>query len=121
MKFFSGIDDLNSLTLIYRRLAMLNHPDMGGSAETMKRINIEYQVLKDKLTNHPRSKPGFEINELVLINKSYGRVSHIGKYIIIVNSETTNRRAIFSKESGECLNNPNFRLSKIKSSDYAGK
>ncbi|NOY49409.1 MAG: J domain-containing protein [Chlorobi bacterium] len=121
MKFFGGIDDLNSLTLIYRRLAMLNHPDMGGNAETMKKINIEYQVLKDKLTNHSRSKPGFEINELVLINNSYGRVSHIGEHIIIVNSEVTNRRAIFSKESGKCLSNPNFRLTKIKSADHVGK
>ena len=100
---------------------MLNHPDMGGTAERMKQINIEYQSLKKRLTSPKEPESGFEINELVRINNSLGRISHIGEHIIIVSSEKTNKKAIFSRESGDCLNHPTYKLHKIKAKHYAGQ
>lgn len=43
MKYFVNISTLEELRKEYRRLAKANHPDVGGSAEEMKVINIEYK------------------------------------------------------------------------------
>gem|GEM_PF-845132 len=103
MRYFSGISDINSLTLIYRRLAMLNHPDMGGNPEVMKNINIEYEQLKAQLKGEKKEKNALFINQEVYVNKSPAKIIHIGEFIIIVQSLLTNRKAIFNKKSGICL------------------
>ncbi|PLX05455.1 MAG: hypothetical protein C0598_14645 [Marinilabiliales bacterium] len=121
MRYFSGISDINSLTLIYRRLAMLNHPDMGGNPEVMKRINIEYEELKSQLKGENKENSGYSINQEVFVNKSPARIIHIGEYIIIVQSTLTNRKAIFNKKSGICLSNPELKLSTKKHIRYAGR
>lgn len=118
MRYFSGISDINSLTLIYRRLAMLNHPDMGGNPEVMKNINIEYQELKSILTGKKKDNSGLQINQQVFVNKSPARIIHIGEFIIIVQSELTKRKAIFNKKSGICLSNPELKLNTKKCGDY---
>ncbi len=46
MQYFNTSSSFSEQKLIYRRLAMLNHPDMGGNPEVMKKINIEYDKLK---------------------------------------------------------------------------
>lgn len=44
----------------YRELAMLHHPDKGGSVEVMKTINSEYAELKQYLNNPlPKVGPGY--------------------------------------------------------------
>ena len=45
MKYFNNCNTLDELKKEYRRLAMQNHPDRGGDAETMKAINAEYDNL----------------------------------------------------------------------------
>lgn len=45
MSFFNKISSLDELKKMYRTVAMKNHPDMGGSEEVMKEINIEYEVM----------------------------------------------------------------------------
>jgi curved DNA-binding protein CbpA len=37
--YFKNISSLDDLKAQYRALALANHPDMGGDAETMKAIN----------------------------------------------------------------------------------
>ncbi len=39
------------LKSLYRKLAMVNHPDAGGDAEAMKAINGEYEYLFARLKN----------------------------------------------------------------------
>ena len=43
--YFKNISSLAELKKVYRAVAMKNHPDMGGSEEVMKNINIEYEVM----------------------------------------------------------------------------
>lgn len=43
MKYFKNIDNIEDLKAEYRRLAMVNHPDRGGSTEAMQKINAENQ------------------------------------------------------------------------------
>lgn len=43
--YFQNISSLADLKKKYRRLAIDNHPDKGGSTETMQRINAEFERL----------------------------------------------------------------------------
>lgn len=43
MTYFNNCSNLDELKKEYKRLAKLNHPDLGGSTETMQRINAEYE------------------------------------------------------------------------------
>lgn len=56
MKWFNNINDLNELRKAYKKLAVLHHPDKGGSTSDMQEINNEYEILSKKLIN---SNPDF--------------------------------------------------------------
>ena len=52
MTYFTNINTLEELKKAYRRLAMLHHPDRGGSTQVKQQINNEY----DNLFNHLKSQ-----------------------------------------------------------------
>ena len=45
MAYFKNIHSLAELKKEYRRLALENHPDKGGSTEVMQQINVEFERL----------------------------------------------------------------------------
>ena len=45
MRYFQNIHSLADLKKSYRTLALLHHPDKGGSTETMQQINLEFEKL----------------------------------------------------------------------------
>lgn len=49
--YFDDCRTLNDLKAKYRKLAMENHPDMGGDVETMQKINAEHDVVFERLQN----------------------------------------------------------------------
>lgn len=49
MKWFKEINTLDSLRKLYRKLVVKHHPDNGGSEETIKEINAEYDILFKKM------------------------------------------------------------------------
>ena len=51
MKWFTNITTLDGLRSEYRRLALLHHPDKGGSTADMQEINNEYDILSKRLIN----------------------------------------------------------------------
>lgn len=51
MKWFKNINILDELRTAYRRLALLHHPDKGGSTSDMQEINNEYEILSKRLIN----------------------------------------------------------------------
>ena len=58
-KFFTPTPEtLEELKSMYRKLAMLHHPDRGGDTETMKAVNAEYDELFPKLKNVHKNKDG---------------------------------------------------------------
>lgn len=57
-KYFREIETLEDLKKQYRTLAMKNHPDRGGDAETMKAINNEYDSFFAKVKNTHKNKDG---------------------------------------------------------------
>lgn len=50
MKYFINVTTLEELKKQYRRLAMIHHPDCGGSTEAMQEVNDEhdriFEILK---------------------------------------------------------------------------
>ena len=49
-RFINGCRTLDAVKREYKRLAMINHPDRGGSTEIMQQINQEYsQILKNPM------------------------------------------------------------------------
>ena len=44
-KWFIGIKTMDELKKRYKKLALQNHPDMGGDTRTMQEINVEYDFL----------------------------------------------------------------------------
>lgn len=58
MKYFTDCKTLEELKKAYRRLAMENHPDRGGSVEVMQTINSEYEMLFNEMKNVSASASG---------------------------------------------------------------
>jgi len=50
--YFKGITKLEELKKAYHKLAMVNHPDMGGDVEKMKAINNAYEEAFNDIKNH---------------------------------------------------------------------
>lgn len=49
--FFSGVQSLDELKRLYRKLAMTFHPDHGGNLRIMQELNAEYEKLLKILSN----------------------------------------------------------------------
>jgi len=92
---------------------MLNHPDLGGNPEVMKKINAEFNLAQKEISSDT-SFSKLKANDQVMINDTVGTVVYSGKETLIIKSEATNRRAAFSKKNGICINNPKFKISLIK-------
>lgn len=58
MKWFSKVSNVEELKSAYRKLAMANHPDRGGTKEAMQEINEEYTILFEQLKNTHKSAYG---------------------------------------------------------------
>ena len=48
-QFFAGCDDWEKVKTRYRELMKIYHPDAGGNEEASKKINAEYNILKERL------------------------------------------------------------------------
>lgn len=112
MDYFDGISSTTELKLIYHRLAMLNHPDLGGNPNVMKKINIEFGIAQKEIENG-RGFHSLKPKDKVLINGSNAEVVYSGAETLIIKSESTNRRAAFSRKTGICINNPKFKITLI--------
>ena len=90
---------------------MLNHPDMGGNPEVMKRINIEFDLIKKQFSTKQASFYDICVDDVVIINKSVSKVVATSINTFTAISEFTQRSAIFSKSTGICITNPKFKAS----------
>lgn len=72
MKYFKNVETLEQLRKQYRDLLKKYHPDNGGSEETTKEINNEYEqlfkVLKNRHSNESKSANESNSNESTCYN-----------------------------------------------------
>jgi hypothetical protein len=118
MDYFNGITDQFELKLVYRRLAMLNHPDMGGDPSVMKKLNQEYTLAK-QLINTESKFLSVSKNDTITVNNSPAKVIFVGEKTLIAESLKTRRRAVFCREKGVCLSNPQFKITQTKRRNHA--
>jgi len=69
MKHFFNIQTIDEAKKLYRELAKANHPDKGGSVETMQEINNEYdficaKILKGENLSDADFNDAFNISQL---------------------------------------------------------
>lgn len=55
-KYFTDVSDLAELKKTFKKLAMENHPDLGGDTKTMQEIIQEYDSMFKKLSNNEKYK-----------------------------------------------------------------
>lgn len=64
MKYFGTIISFADLKRQYRKLAIANHPDKGGSTQTMQEINAEFETLyriwEKRRDEEPKTASGYE-------------------------------------------------------------
>lgn len=56
MQYFKNCSTMEDLKKEYRRLALKNHPDMGGSVEAMAEINAAYEAACHRMQDEPTEK-----------------------------------------------------------------
>lgn len=102
-KYFTGIKTIEELKKEYKRLALLNHPDRGGNEETMKEINIEYDMMLERLKNTANEDVNeFEYAEnfkdiIDKLIKCNGLTIEICGSWLWVSGETYNNRKVLSE------------------------
>ncbi len=120
MEYFKNISSYHEGRLIYRRLARLNHPDLGGNSEIMKRINIDFERFKMQFETTSGKFVNIRTGDFVMVNNSLCIVIRVSKDTFTARSNYTNRQATFSSISGICLSNSKFQASPIKENINAG-
>lgn len=71
-KFFKNIKSLEQLKKEYKELAKANHPDAGGSTETMLAINIEIEMkFENLIVEKTKEAQKFHSSEISALHKSY--------------------------------------------------
>ena len=56
--YFSNCKTIEEAKRLYHKLAVANHPDLGGSLEIMQAINNEYDIIAERLKNIHESSTG---------------------------------------------------------------
>lgn len=59
MKWFKETGTLDELRKLYKKLVVMHHPDNGGSEETIKEINAEYDILFKRLKSDFEHKDAY--------------------------------------------------------------
>ena len=55
INFFPGLETVGEVKSLYRELAKLHHPDLGGDLEMMKLLNLAYHVKLESLNGQVRA------------------------------------------------------------------
>lgn len=119
LKFFpETVQDELQVKLNYKRLALLYHPDRGGSEERMRELNVEYDYLKrlfsgEKATRQQKKDEfiNISVGDTVYVNGTECVVVDVFKETFIAQAKGRIRLAIFDKNTGYAVNNKKYKAS----------
>ena len=111
MTYFKDVLTANELKSVYRRLAMMYHPDKGGNLVIMQKINDEYSNLVKEIDKIPDSLSDIKVGNTIYVNKSKCIVTSVDKLCFKAKSIQTKRETYFSKSTGYAILNYKFKAS----------
>ena len=100
MAYFTEVKKKKNLKSKYRRLLLINHPDKGGKLDKMQAINEEYNMLKCTFGIFPKDLKNIMVGNFINVNKSICVVTKVEDKLFIAKSFSTNRVAMFDKDTG---------------------
>ena len=109
MVYFSEITTHEELKTTYRKLALLHHPDKGGSVNTMQKINSEYNVIRKKFKNRPKPLKDIKVDDVVFVNNTICVVTSITESSFLVKAKHKERTAWICKKTGLCKTEEKFK------------
>ncbi len=93
----------------YKKLAMIYHPDKGGSTALMQELNREYRSLKDQFTQKAQDSGGLRIGDRVFVNGTECRVIFVSRFAFIAQALHNRRTAVFDRETGFAVSSRKFK------------
>lgn len=105
MTAFANIEDLTELKRTYRRLAAQWHPDRGGDATMMQKINAQYDWHRARLGSLAPLDAGIdfsfiEVGYTVWVNGTECEVTVVSSQSFQVVAKGRSRQAVFDRSSG---------------------
>ena len=122
--FFKTARTCEELKKLYKKLAMLHHPDRGGDPETMKAINAEYELLFARLKDTHATRDGKTYTAEIPTSETPEHYVNIVEKLIHCNGITIEICGSFiwiqgdTKPYRELLKNLGFRWNQNKRSWY---
>jgi DnaJ-class molecular chaperone len=114
--FPDNIETEAQMKLNYKRLALLYHPDRGGSEELMRELNVEYEYLKHlfskKVSVAKKIKNEFaalRVGDTVYVNGTECVVVDVFEHSFIAQAKGRVKLAIFDRETGYAINNRKYK------------
>ncbi|MDD4191523.1 MAG: DnaJ domain-containing protein [Mangrovibacterium sp.] len=93
----------------YKKLAMIYHPDKGGSTVLMQELNREYQLLKEQFAHKIRRGDGLQVGDTVFVNGTACRIIYVSRFTFIAQALRNGRTAVFDRETGFAVSSRKFR------------
>lgn len=124
MKWFINSQTLEELKKQYKKLAVKNHPDVGGTVEDMQEINAEYDILFAKLKNIHETAEGKTYTSKNETSETSNEFKDIINRLITLNDITIEICGSWLWITGntyqhrEALKHMRFRFSKSKNAWY---
>ena len=116
--FPETVQNEQQVKLNYKRLALLYHPDRGGSEERMRELNVEYDYLKRLFAGKETAKPqntnefsNISPGDTVFVNGTECIVVDVFKDTFIAQAKGRIKLAIFDKSTGYAVNNKKYKAS----------
>lgn len=109
MLLMTKISSEKELKREYKKLAMIYHPDKGGSTALMQELNREYQILREKLVVRSHCREEIKIGDKVFVNGTECRVIYVTRFSFIAQGLYNGRTAVFDRETGYAVRSRKFR------------
>lgn len=120
MKWFENVKTIEELRQLYRKLLKEHHPDNGGNEETMKEINLEYDLVFARLSSFSSESGECTGEEEKARDEAFkavlDRIIHINADIEIVGEWIWVEKG--SYENRELLKSVGFRFASRKKAWY---
>ncbi|MCK5820579.1 MAG: hypothetical protein KAH17_01790 [Bacteroidales bacterium] len=107
----SRIQSIQELTIKYRQLARVYHPDCGGNTQLMQQLNAEYQQRKLLLEKDDNGFNKLTVGDKIYVNGTVCTVILITKTRFVAKAKGRSKQAWFNIKTGIGIDFPFYKAS----------